>query len=151
MKDEVDPFMVEVSLHGATAETHDRQTQVPGSFARLTMNLREARALGLRIKLNSPLTLWNEREVVAMYALADDLGLPIQFDALITRRDNGDASPQRISPSARGSRASMGRSGIGMPARRPAHAIRCDESGRVSWSRLLHPAARSIAARDRRR
>ena len=102
MRDEVDPFMVEVSLHGASAETHDRQTQVPGSFSRLTANLRESRALGLRIKLNSPLTLWNEREVEAMYALADDLGIPIQFDPLITRRDNGDAEPQRISPSREG-------------------------------------------------
>src|SRR5215470_16533007 len=58
MKDEVDPFMVEVSLHGATAATHDRQTQVAGSFDRLVANLRDARASGLRIKLNSPLTVW---------------------------------------------------------------------------------------------
>ena len=32
---EVDPYKVEVSLHGATAETHDRQTRVAGSFERL--------------------------------------------------------------------------------------------------------------------
>jgi radical SAM protein with 4Fe4S-binding SPASM domain len=56
----------------------------------------------LRLKLNSPLTLWNEDEVEAMYALADELGLPIQFDPLITRRDNGDADPQRLSPSEEG-------------------------------------------------
>ena len=40
MKDEVDPFVIEVSLHGATPETHDRQTRVPGSFVRLVGNLR---------------------------------------------------------------------------------------------------------------
>ena len=36
---EVDPFLVEVSLHGATAEIHDRQTRVTGSFHRLIANL----------------------------------------------------------------------------------------------------------------
>jgi MoaA/NifB/PqqE/SkfB family radical SAM enzyme len=56
----------------------------------------------LRIKLNSPFTLWNEHEFEAMYALADDLGVQVQFDTLITRRDNGDAEPQRISASLEG-------------------------------------------------
>lgn len=102
MKDEVDPFLIEVSLHGASPESHDRQTRVPGSFVRLISNLREARALGLRIKLNSPLTLWNEHEIEAVYALADELGVPGDFDPLITRRDNGDAEPQQIAPSREG-------------------------------------------------
>ena len=35
LKQEVDPFQVEVSLHGATPEVHDRQTRIPGSFRRL--------------------------------------------------------------------------------------------------------------------
>ena len=69
LRDEVDPFLVEVSLHGATAATHDRQTRVPGSFDQLMANLREMLALGLRVKVNSTLTLWNENETAAMYAL----------------------------------------------------------------------------------
>ena len=40
---EVDPYAVEVTLHGASAEVHDRQTRVPGSFDRLIRNLRHAR------------------------------------------------------------------------------------------------------------
>jgi MoaA/NifB/PqqE/SkfB family radical SAM enzyme len=35
LRDEVDPYVVEVSVHGATPATHDRQTRVPGSFDRL--------------------------------------------------------------------------------------------------------------------
>src|SRR5262249_47862525 len=69
LRDEVDPFVVEVSLHGVTAETHDRQTRVPGSFNRLLANLREMLALGLRVKVNSTLTRWNEDEIEAMYAI----------------------------------------------------------------------------------
>src|SRR5205807_1264407 len=56
IRDEIDPFLVEVSLHGATAAVHDRQTREPGSFERLLANLREMRGLGLRVKLNSTLT-----------------------------------------------------------------------------------------------
>ncbi len=41
LKEEIDPFVVEVSLHGAHAESHDRQTRVTGSFDRL---LRKPRA-----------------------------------------------------------------------------------------------------------
>src|SRR6185295_4685519 len=80
LRDEVDPFLVEVSLHGASAATHDRQTRVPGSFERLLANLGELRALGLRVKINSTLTAWNEGEIEEMYALADRLGLPLQLD-----------------------------------------------------------------------
>jgi len=130
MLDEVDPFLVEVSLHGATAATHDRQTQVPGSFDRLVPNLRAASALGLRIKLNAPLTLWNEHEVEAMFALADDLGVRIEVDPEITGRDDGDMSPLDIGPT----RAGMARL-LDLQQRR-ADAIR-----------KLHPPRADTAAR----
>lgn len=100
LREEIDPFVVETSLHGATASTHDRQTRVPGSFERLIANLRGAQALGMRLKLNSALTAWNEHELEATFALADALGVPIQFDPQITRRDDGDPAPLAIAPSA---------------------------------------------------
>jgi mycofactocin biosynthetic radical S-adenosylmethionine protein MftC len=102
LKEEIDPFIVEVSLHGASAQTHDRQTRVPGSFARLMDNLLEAQAFGLRLKLNSPLTAWNEHEIEPLFALADRLQARIQFDTDITRRDDGDAAPLDIAPSRDG-------------------------------------------------
>jgi mycofactocin biosynthetic radical S-adenosylmethionine protein MftC len=102
VRDEVDPFLVEVSLHGATAGTHDRQTRVPGSFDRLLANLREASALGLRLKLNSTLTAWNEGEIGGMFALADSLALPLQVDPEVTPRDDGDRTPLAVAPSREG-------------------------------------------------
>ncbi|RPH54394.1 radical SAM protein [bacterium] len=102
VRDEVDPFLVEVSLHGACAQTHDRQTRVPGSFDRLLDNLREAAALGLRLKLNSTLTAWNEGEIGGMFALADTLGLPLQVDPEVTPRDDGDRAPLAVAPSREG-------------------------------------------------
>ena len=104
LRDEVDPFLVEVSLHGATAETHDRQTRVPGSFDRLLENLREVLGLGLRVKINSTLTAWNEDEAEGMLDLAAGLEVPIQIDPEVTPRDDGDREPLSVVASREGVR-----------------------------------------------
>jgi MoaA/NifB/PqqE/SkfB family radical SAM enzyme len=102
VKEEVDPFIVEVSLHGATAATHDRQTRVPGSFERLLANLGEMAALGLRVKVNTTLTAWNEDEIEGMFDLVESLGLVFQVDPEVSPRDDGDREPLAVSPSREG-------------------------------------------------
>jgi len=102
LRDEVDPFVVEVSLHGATAETHDRQTRVPGSFLRLLSNVEEMQRLGLRLQLNATLTRWNEDETDGMLVIADRLGLPLRFDPVVAPRDDGDRAPLALTASAAG-------------------------------------------------
>lgn len=99
LKDEVDPFGVDISLHGASAETHDRQTRVPGSFRQLLANLPEMQAAGLRVRLRTPLTAWNEQDIEALYELADERGLSLDLDPTITPRDDGDPGPLTIAPS----------------------------------------------------
>lgn len=105
LRDEVDPMMVEVSLHGASAATHDRQTRVAGSFDRLVANIEAMRALGMRVQANSTLTLWNEGECEAMFALCDRLGVALRFDLQVSPRDDGDRSPLAIAPSDEGIRS----------------------------------------------
>lgn len=100
---EVAPYLVEVSLHGATASTHDRQTRVAGSFARLMENLSGARER-VRMQLNVPLTLWNEHELEAMLDLGRQLGVPVRVDPEVTPRDDGDRGPLAIAPSPAGLR-----------------------------------------------
>jgi mycofactocin biosynthetic radical S-adenosylmethionine protein MftC len=102
LKEEVDPFQIEVSLHGATADTHDRLTRVPGSFDRLLANLREIAPLALRIKLHTVLTSWNEGEIEGMFAIAAGLALPLQVDPDVTPRDDGDRSPLAMAASREG-------------------------------------------------
>lgn len=102
LKAEVDPFMVEMSLHGARPQTHDRLTQVEGSFERLIRNIDILQTLNLRLKLNAALTCWNEDEVADMFALSDRIGVPLQFDPEITPRDDGDLSPLEIAPGKAG-------------------------------------------------
>jgi MoaA/NifB/PqqE/SkfB family radical SAM enzyme len=102
LKEEVDPFLVEISLHGATAEVHDRQTRVTGSFDRLMTHLPILRGLGLRVKLNSTLTAWNEHQLEEMMALAERLELPLQIDPDVTPRDDGDSEPLSVAASREG-------------------------------------------------
>lgn len=102
IRDEVDPFIIEVSLHGANPATHDRQTRVPGSFARLVANIRAMKTLGLRVKANSVLTTWNEHEVEAMFALCKVLEVPLQIDPEVKPRDDGDTGPLGIAASRAG-------------------------------------------------
>ena len=102
MRDEVDPFLVEVSLHGASRrdprppDARSGQLRAPGSPTS------RGPALGLRLGLKAPLTAWNEHEIEAMYALADALGVPLEFDPQLTPRDNGDADPLAVAPSRAG-------------------------------------------------
>jgi MoaA/NifB/PqqE/SkfB family radical SAM enzyme len=102
IRDEVDPFLVEVSLHGATAETHDRQTRVVGSFERLVGNIRTMKSLGLRVKANSVLTRWNEHEIEDLLSLCGELDVPFQIDPEVKPKDDGDQSPLAIEASAEG-------------------------------------------------
>jgi MoaA/NifB/PqqE/SkfB family radical SAM enzyme len=102
IRDEIDPFLIEISLHGATAATHDRQTRVRGSFDRLLANLTEMGKVGLRVRINSTLTAWNEGEIVEMFALADSVGLPLRVDPEVTPRDDGDRGPLQVAPSREG-------------------------------------------------
>jgi MoaA/NifB/PqqE/SkfB family radical SAM enzyme len=104
LKHEVEPFAMDISLHGATAATHDRQTRVAGSFDRLMRNLEEIKASGISIKLNCTLTSWNENEVEAIYALADRIGLRLSFAKDVSPVDNGDTTPLSILASDEGMR-----------------------------------------------
>jgi MoaA/NifB/PqqE/SkfB family radical SAM enzyme len=102
IRDEVDPFLVEVSIHGASADTHDRQTRVPGSFERLLANIRAMKAVGLRVKANSVLTLWNEQEIDELLALYDELDVAFQIDPEVKPKDDGDRNPLAIEASPEG-------------------------------------------------
>jgi MoaA/NifB/PqqE/SkfB family radical SAM enzyme len=95
---EVEPWQVEVSLHGATAAVHDRQTRVRGSFERLCRNLQQALDVGLNCSVVSTPTRWNQHQIGAMFELCDRIGVPLRFQGPVAPRDNGDLEPLAIQP-----------------------------------------------------
>jgi len=96
------PMAVELSLHGARAETHDRATATPGSFEAMLRGVDRLLQHEVAVVLKSPLTRLNEQELEGMQQIAAARGVPLRLDAMLTPRDDGDQGPlgYRASPAA---------------------------------------------------
>lgn len=80
---------IEVSLHGATAATHDRVTRVSGSFDKCISGIKAAKAANIPVTLKSCLFSWNVNEAPAIQALAKSLGCLITRDFFMVNTDFG--------------------------------------------------------------
>jgi MoaA/NifB/PqqE/SkfB family radical SAM enzyme len=94
------PLAVELSLHGATAETHDRATATPGSFDGLLRGVDRLLAHDVSVVLKTPLTRLNERETAGLRRIAEGRGVPWRIGVVLTPRDDGDAGPLAYRASA---------------------------------------------------
>jgi MoaA/NifB/PqqE/SkfB family radical SAM enzyme len=103
IKDDIDPYAIDISLHGSTAAIHDKQTRVPGSFKRLLENIPRIREKGIPVRINITATRWNEHQLEEMANLALSMNCVPNFNATITPRDNGDTTPLSLTPSRRAS------------------------------------------------
>jgi radical SAM protein with 4Fe4S-binding SPASM domain len=94
------PATLEITLYGATQETYERVTRVPGSYARCLRGIELALDRGLRLELKSVLLKTNRHELEAMQAIAEGFGVPYRFDGILWPRKDGDgqAPEQRLSP-----------------------------------------------------
>ena len=94
------PLAVELSLHGATAETHDRATATPGSFDAMRRGLDRLLSRKVSVVLKTPLTRLNEAQTEGMRRIAGERGVPWRIDPVLTPRDDGDAGPLAFRASA---------------------------------------------------
>jgi len=95
------PFSIEITLYGATRETYEALTQVPGSFDRCIKGIHLLLDRGLPLKLKTVPTTVNFHEVYEMKRFAEqDLGVEFKFDPLINPRTDCSQSPLavRLSP-----------------------------------------------------
>lgn len=94
------PFAIEVTLYGATPETCERVTGVPGSFERCRRGIALLREHGLPLKLKSTVSRLNRHELPQMRQMASELGLEFRFDAVLNPRCDGrpGALDVRLSP-----------------------------------------------------
>lgn len=94
------PSLVEISLYGASAKTHDRVTGVPGSFDRARHGIETLIAQGTNVGLKSVLMTLNLDEFPAIENLAHAYGVKFRLDAAIFPTLAGDCRPVdlRVSP-----------------------------------------------------
>lgn len=95
------PFAIEITLYGATRETYETLTQIPGSFDRCMKGIKLLLERKLPLKLKTVPTTINFHEVYEMKRLAEEeLGVEFKFDPLINPRTDCSQSPLavRLSP-----------------------------------------------------
>lgn len=80
---EFPPSLVEVSMYGATAETYEKITRVPGSFPKFLAGVNRLRAAGLRLSLKSVLMTLNQHEMTTMEQMAEEWGIKFRYDSAI--------------------------------------------------------------------
>ncbi|HZN55597.1 MAG TPA: radical SAM protein, partial [Candidatus Polarisedimenticolaceae bacterium] len=92
------PLEVEVSVHGAVAETHEALTRIKGSFQKTVQGIRNMREAGIKVEMKCPITKLNQHELFEIRDLADSLGCNMTFDAVITPKDDGSLEPLALRP-----------------------------------------------------
>ncbi len=94
------PRRVEITLYGATSETHDRVTRVPGSHERCVRAIGLLLERGIPLGLKTTLTNLNKQELWDVKDYARRLGVDFRFDAVLHARLDGGKTPHeyRISP-----------------------------------------------------
>jgi MoaA/NifB/PqqE/SkfB family radical SAM enzyme len=95
---DLNPLEVEISIHGARAETHDALTKIKGSFQKTVTAIRNLREAGIKVQLKTPITKINQHELFEIRDLADQLGSYLIFDAVITPKDDGNLDPLALRP-----------------------------------------------------
>lgn len=91
------PFAIEITLYGATRETYEALTQIPGSFDRCMKGIRLLQERGLPLKLKTVPTTVNFHEVFEMKRFAEqDLGVEFKFDPLLNPRTDCSQSPLAV-------------------------------------------------------
>ncbi len=87
------PRAIEITLYGATAETYEAVTQVPGSYARFRQGIDLLLERGLALTLKSVLLTTNRHELPEMRALAERLGSQFRYDGSLWPRLDGGEQP----------------------------------------------------------
>ena len=95
----VKPVVVEMSVYGADAATHDGITMVPGSFDLTMRAIRLLLERGVRCLIKTPIMKENIDQVEALQQLANDMGISFQYDLTIIPKHTGDLSPLKHRPS----------------------------------------------------
>jgi radical SAM protein with 4Fe4S-binding SPASM domain len=95
------PYVVEITVYGGSASTHDSITRTPGSFAQCLAGIEGLRKRGIRLKLKTILMTLNSHEFSAIEGLATSRGLDFRFDAEIFPTLEGDRAPLELRVSAK--------------------------------------------------
>ena len=87
------PLSIEVSLYGATQDTYERVTRVPGSYAHFISGIALLMERNIPVSLKSVLLTDNQHELDEMQVLTESLGTTYRYDGVIWPRLDGSSEP----------------------------------------------------------
>jgi radical SAM protein with 4Fe4S-binding SPASM domain len=90
------PYSVEISIYGASAETHDNITGVKGSFQKTMIGFQLLKEHGINTTLKTILMTLNKHEIKEMLELSKDEGVKFRVDGAIFPRLDGDKTPMQF-------------------------------------------------------
>lgn len=90
---ELPPWLVEVSLYGASRETYDQVTTVPGAWERCVAGIDALCATGVRVGLKTVILKGNRHEMDAMRKMAEARGASFRVDPALFPCFDGDPAP----------------------------------------------------------
>lgn len=94
------PYEIEITLYGATRDTHEQVTGIPGSFKRCVRGIDLLLDRKIPLGLKTMAMTLNSHELQRMRKFAEKLGLNFRFDPEINPRLDGSKTPcnLRLSP-----------------------------------------------------
>ena len=87
------PRHIEMTLYGATRETYERITRVPGSYDRCLHGVRALLDAGIQVRLKTLIMTLNVHELEQMEAMADAFGVPFRSSSEMMPTIEGDCGP----------------------------------------------------------
>ena len=94
------PYSIEITLYGATRETYEKITRVPGSFEKCLRGIDLLLDRDLPLALKTMAMTVNRHEVFQIQSFARDRGLKFRFDPVLNPRLDRSREPckYRLSP-----------------------------------------------------
>lgn len=74
------PRRINITLYGADEQTYESLCHYPGGFARVTRGVRLLREQGVEVKLSVSLTPQNADQLDRLFAVGEELGVPVHVD-----------------------------------------------------------------------
>jgi radical SAM protein with 4Fe4S-binding SPASM domain len=87
------PFLVEITLYGATQATYEQITGVPGSYARCRRGIELLMERDIPLQLKTMVMTHNQHELADMRSFAQSLGVGFRYDPLLNARLDGGDQP----------------------------------------------------------
>jgi radical SAM protein with 4Fe4S-binding SPASM domain len=94
------PYLAEITLYGATKETYESITRIPGSFERCKKGIELLMKREIPLGLKTMAMTLNHNEIFQIKEYAEQLGVKFRFDPVLNARLDGSKEPChfRLSP-----------------------------------------------------